>query len=156
MPIYCFIIGNSNKNIQNMTTQKISSRYNGGMAFIQSINHHQFITDTTADDGGTDSGPGPKRLMLSSLAGCTGIDVVSILNKMKVAFSDFSIDVEARLTDEHPKIYDEVTVVYRIKIAENEQIKMEKAVSLSEEKYCGVMAMFKKFAEVETKIEFLS
>ena len=138
-----------------MTTQKISSKYNGGMAFIQNINHHQFITDTTADDGGADSGPGPKRLMLSSLAGCTGIDVVSILNKMKVAFSDFTIDVEARLTEEHPKIYDQVTVIYRIKLAEEAQIKMEKAVSLSEEKYCGVMAMFKKFADVKTKIEFL-
>lgn len=96
-----------------------------------------------------------KRLMLSSLAGCTGIDVVSILNKMRVSFNQFSIEVEAQLTEEDPKIYDKVTVTYRIKLAADDQIKMEKAVNLSAEKNCGVMAMFKKFADVQTKIEYL-
>ena len=138
-----------------MTTQKVSGKYDGGMAFTHTINQHNFITDGSTDDSGKDSGPGPKSLMLSSLAGCTGIDVVSILDKMKVDYSEFTIDVEARLTDEHPKIYDHVTLTYHIKLPEADQIKMQKAVNLSEEKYCGVMAMFKKFAEVETKIEYL-
>ena len=138
-----------------MTTQKISSKYNGGMDFTHSISKHEFHTDGSVVDGGKDSAHGPKRLMLRSWAGCTGIDVVSILDKMKVDFSDFSIEVEARLTDEHPKIYDKVTVTYHIKLAEADQAKMQKAVNLSVEKYCGVMAMFKKFAEVDTKIEYL-
>ena len=139
-----------------MTTQKVSSKYNSGMDFTHTINQHSFHTDGSVADGGMDSAPGPKRLMLSSLAGCTGIDVISILEKMKVPFTDFRIDVEARLTDEHPKIYDKVNVTYYIKLAEADQSKMQKAVNLSVEKYCGVMAMFKKFAEVDTEIEYLS
>jgi putative redox protein len=93
--------------------------------------------------------------MLVSLAGCTGIDVVSILNKMKVPFSDLSIDTEATLTDEIPKIYNHVKLIYKIKIAEEDRPKMEKAVHLSEEKYCGVMAMFRAFAKVEIEIVYL-
>ena len=138
-----------------MDTHHISSVFTHGMAFNATINGHTVVTDTTVNDGGNDEGPSPKRLMLVSLAGCTGIDVVSILNKMKTPFSDLSIDITATLTDEHPKIYKEVKMVYKIKIAEADRSKMEKAVKLSEEKYCGVSAMFRKFASVEHEIVYL-
>ncbi len=113
------------------------------------------LTDSTIDNDGNDEGPGPKRMMLVALAGCTGIDVVSILHKMKVEFSELSIDTEAKLGDEHPKMYKQVIVTYKIRLAEAERVKMEKAVQLSVEKYCGVMAMFKTFATVETVIVYL-
>lgn len=93
--------------------------------------------------------------MLASLAGCTGIDVVSILTKMKVIFSNFSIDVNASLSDEQPQIYKDVKIIYKIKMAEADKLKMEKAVKLSEEKYCGVSAMFRAFAKVEHVIVYL-
>ena len=138
-----------------MDTHHISSVFTHGMAFNATINGHAVVTDTIVNDGGNDEGPSPKRLMLVSLAGCTGIDVVSILNKMKTPFSDLSIDITATLTDEHPKIYKEVKMVYKIKISEADRSKMEKAVKLSEEKYCGVSAMFRKFAGVEHEIVYL-
>ena len=138
-----------------MDTHHISSVFTHGMAFNANINGHTVVTDTTADGGGNDEGPSPKRLMLASLAGCTGIDVVSILNKMKTPFSDLSIDITATLTDEHPKIYKKVKMTYKIKIADADRSKMEKAVKLSEEKYCGVSAMFRKFASVEHEIIYL-
>ena len=138
-----------------MDTHHISSVFTHGMAFNATINGHTVVTDITVNDGGNDEGPSPKRLMLVSLAGCTGIDVVSILNKMKTPFSNLSIDITATLTDEHPKIYKEVKMVYKIKIAEADRSKMEKAVKLSEEKYCGVSAMFRKFAGVEHEIVYL-
>ena len=138
-----------------MDTHHISSAFIHGMAFNATINGHTVVTDTTADGGGNNEGPSPKRLMLVSLAGCTGIDVVSILNKMKTPFSNLSIDITATLTDEHPKIYKEVKMVYKIKIEEADRSKMEKAVKLSEEKYCGVSAMFRKFASVEYEIVYL-
>ena len=138
-----------------MDTHHISSVFTHGMAFNATINGHTVVTDITVNDGGNDEGPSPKRLMLVSLAGCTGIDVVSILNKMKTPFSNLSIDITATLTDEHPKIYKEVKMVYKIKIAEADRSKMEKAVKLSEEKYCGVSAMFRKFASVEYEIVYL-
>ena len=125
------------------------------MVFTSSINEHSILTDTGDDNGGNNEGPGPKRLMLVSLAGCTGIDVVTILNKMKVEFSELNIDTEATLTENTPKTYIHVKVTYKIKIAEENRAKMEKAVHLSADKYCGVMAMFKTFAKVETEIVYL-
>ena len=137
-----------------MTTHAVHTDFNGGMAFTADINGHKLVMDTTAEDGGKDSGPSPKRLMLASLAGCTGMDVVSILDKMKVAYSDFSINVHAALTAEHPKIYNMVKITYRIKVAGEDKPKMVKAVSLSQERYCGVSAMLKKALPVTWEISY--
>jgi putative redox protein len=138
-----------------MDTHFVSTSLNSGRSFTSDINGHKILTDSGIADGGNNEGPGPKRLMLVSLAGCTGIDIVNILTKMKVAFSHFVIDTEGTLSDEHPKIYKEVKVVYKIKLAEEDRAKMEKAVLLSAEKYCGVMAMFRAFAKVQTGIVYL-
>jgi putative redox protein len=138
-----------------MDTHFVSTIHKNGKSFISGINTHSLLTDAGIADGGNDEGPGPKRLMLVSLAGCTGIDIVNILTKMKAPFSELSIDTEGTLSEEHPKIYEQVKVIYKIRVAEEDRPKMEKAVKLSEEKYCGVMAMFRTFAKVETEIIFL-
>ena len=135
-----------------MNKHFVSTEFKGGMAFASHIKEHSLVTDAGVDDGGNNLGPGPKRLMLASLAGCTGIDVVGILDKMKVVFSDLSIDTEATLSESHPRTYVHVKVIYKIKLAEEDRAKMERAVHLSEDKYCGVMAMFKTFAKMETEI----
>ncbi len=101
------------------------------------------------------TGVRPKALILSSLAGCTAIDVVDLLRKMRVEFSDFKIDVEGELTEDHPKIYHTIHLAYFIKVKEEDKSKVEKAITLSQEKYCGVSAMVKKFADLKVKIEYL-
>ncbi len=136
-----------------MDTHNITAIYTKGNSFTSHIDGHKVITDSNSE--GVGDGPSPKRLMLASLAGCTGIDVVSILDKMKVIFSEFSIKVNAQLTEEHPRIYKNVQVIYTIKIDKADQSKMEKAVKLSEDKYCGVNAMFKAFTTVENTIVYL-
>lgn len=136
-----------------MDTHFVSTRHNQGMAFTSDVNGHLVSMNSSAD--GLQTGVSPKRLMLASLAGCTGIDVVSILEKMKVTFTDFSIDVDATLSEEHPRIYKQVKITYYIKIADDEKGKMEKAVTLSQEKYCGVSAMFGAFSKIDTEIKFL-
>ena len=138
-----------------MTTHSVTTVFNKGMAFTATIEHHKITMDTGAEDGGDDSGPSPKRLMLASLAGCTGIDIVSILNKMKVSFSNLSISVHAALSADHPKIYNLVKVTYSIKLNEEDKPKMIKAVDLSKDKYCGVFAMFSSFAKMDTEIDYL-
>lgn len=138
-----------------MASHIVNTSHKGGLAFSSTIGNHQLLMDASEEHGGQDLGASPKRLMLASLAGCTGIDVVMLLEKMKASFSDFSIDIEAVLSDEHPKIYKEVTVLYKIRMKESEHPKMEKAVQLSQEKYCGVSAMFKAFAKVNHRIEYL-
>ncbi len=136
-------------------THTVETAFKGGMQFSSAVGNHHVIMDAGTEDGGSDSGASPKKLMLASLAGCTGMDIVSILNKMKVAFSDFSVKTEAELTDEHPKIYNKVRIIYSIKIPEENKDKMEKAVKLSMDKYCGVSAMFSAFAKVDWEINYL-
>lgn len=110
--------------------------------------------DTSEENGGHNSGLRPKAMMLSSLAGCSGLDVVSILDKMKVQISDFRIDTYGELTDEHPKTYHTVSVEYHFYGDNLDEGKIKKAVDLSIEKYCGVMEMFRQFAKVNTLIHY--
>ena len=105
-----------------------------------------------SEDNGDVVGFAPKALMLSSLAGCSGLDVVSLLEKMRAEVADFKIEVTAELTDEHPKFYNKVKVDYHFSDHELQPEKIQKAVNLSVTKYCGVMEMFRQFADVEIEI----
>ncbi len=125
------------------------------MMFHSKVNGHDIFLDADISAGGTDKAPRPKPLMLVALAGCTAMDVVSLLNKMRVPFDYFNVKVTAQLTTEHPKVYSKVHIVYQIKGQDIDKSKVEKAVNLSQEKYCGVSAMFRKFAEVSFEIEYL-
>lgn len=131
------------------------TQYTGGLSFSTQIDNHQIITDSGAADGGQNAGPSPKKLMLASLAGCTGIDIAMILNKMKVEFKDLSIDINADLTNTTAQTYSAVHLIYRVSIDPFNQHKMNRAVQLSEEKFCGVMHMFRKFAKVTHEVQFL-
>ena len=93
--------------------------------------------------------------MLSSLAGCSGLDIASLVKKMRVDVADFTIDVEGELTDEHPKFYHKVSMTYNFFGKDLDKKKLQKIVDLSVEKYCGVMAMFEKFADVTIAINYL-
>jgi putative redox protein len=139
-----------------MATNTINSVFQGGMSFKSNVKGHDVIIDVDKASGGNDLGTSPKILMLVSLAGCTGLDVVSILNKMKVTFSDLSIKISANLTETDPKIYDDVMVTYSIKVDKENEDKVQKAVNLSQDKYCGVSEMFRAFAKLSHSIEFLS
>ncbi|MEN9964849.1 MAG: hypothetical protein RL582_1944 [Bacteroidota bacterium] len=138
---------------QSSLKHTVNTVHKVGLSFESNIDQYQFGMDTTSD-ASVGGGPSPKKLMLAALAGCTGIDIVSILEKMKVSFSDFQVNIEAELTDDHPQIYHSVKIIYSIKVSEPDQSKMERAVSLSKEKYCGVSAMFSHFAKLDFKIEF--
>ena len=113
--------------------------------------HKLTMFDKSQDNGDT-VGFAPKALMLSSLAGCSGLDVVSLLTKMRAEVADFKIEVTAELTDEHPKFYNKVKVDYHFTDSDLKPEKIQKAVNLSVTKYCGVMEMFRQFADVEIEI----
>jgi putative redox protein len=138
-----------------MASNSINAVFKGGMNFTADVNGHKIEIDTDATGGGNNIGTRPKVLMLTSLAGCTGFDVVTILNKMRVNFSFFSINVEGHLTETEPKIYDEVVVNYTIKVEKEDEEKVLKAVTLSQEKYCGVSKMFQAFAKLSYNIIYL-
>jgi len=137
------------------TTNHISTKWKGGMAFESNNPSGLDLTiDAGPDDGGEGKGLRPKALMLSGLAGCSGLDVASLIKKMKLEVADFSIETIANLTDEHPKYYDHVVLEYHFHVANLNEEKLQRVVDLSVEKYCGVMEMFRRFAELEIKTFF--
>ncbi|MBT4678974.1 OsmC family protein [Flavobacteriaceae bacterium] len=113
---------------------------------------HSVLIDTSSENGGENKGLGPKALMLSSLAGCSGLDVVSLLKKMRAEVADFKMVVHAELTEEHPKYYHKVAVEYHFYGSNLQEDKINKAVKLSIDQYCGVMEMFRQFAKVTTEV----
>ena len=115
--------------------------------------NHWVPMDGPAQFGGSDAGIRPKELLLLSLASCTGSDVASILDKMRVPYKKFQVDIEAEMAQEHPKVYTKIEVVYRFWGENLENAKLERAIELSETTYCAVSAMLKKSCEVITRYE---
>lgn len=135
-----------------MSKSKIFIDWQGDMAFEADIDGQKVMIDAAPEVGGADKGPRPKPLMLVALAGCTGMDVVSILKKMRVELDGLRVWVEAEQTEEHPKHYSSMKVIYEFKGKDLPMDKLEKAVNLSEERYCGVSAVYKKAMPVSTEI----
>ena len=98
----------------------------------------------------------PKALLLSGLAACSGIDVVDVLEKMRVPFADLKIEVETEQTEEHPRVFKDIHVNYIITTAEENRDKVKKAIDLSLDKYCGVAAMLKKNSKIDYTITIQS
>ena len=124
----------------------------GKMAFELEAEGHKIIFDADPEVGGEGKGPKPKPFMLYSLLGCTGMDVVSILKKMRVELKDLNVRVETEMTEEHPKHYTKMHIVYTFTGTNLPLSKLEKAVNLSEERYCGVSAVYKKAMPITSEI----
>jgi putative redox protein len=114
---------------------------------------HTVVMDAVPEVGGEDKGATPMEILLMALGGCTGMDVVSILRKMHTQFDQFGIEIKGEKTEEHPRIYKKIELVYKFKGEGIKEENVEKAVRLSQEKYCSVSAMLRKSAEVNYKIE---
>jgi putative redox protein len=122
------------------------------LAFECDMDGHRVVIDASKEGGGDDLGPRPKKLMLTALAGCTGIDVIMILKKMQVVPEEFNVIVEGDLTEEHPIRYNKMKVIYQFKGKDLPMDKLEKAVKLSEEKYCGVSAAYRLAMDLSLEI----
>ena len=149
-----FLIEQVTKN-NFIMAHKTITHWKGRMLFeSDNPSGNTVLMDTTDDGVARQQGLSPKAMMLSSLAGCSGIDIVDILKKMKITDYRLQIDVVGELTDDHPKYYHSVDVDYYFSGRYIDEKKCKRAVELSVEKYCGVMEMFRKFANVNTKIHF--
>jgi len=131
---------------------KVTMAWVQDMYFDAEVNGHHLIMDADSKWGGQDKGPRPKPLMLAALSGCSGMDVVSILDKMKIRDYKFTVDVDGELTDTHPMVYHTITASFFFEGANLPEDKIKKAVLLSTDEYCGVNAMLKKAASVIVKI----
>lgn len=117
-----------------------------------SESNHVVRIDASVESGGTDTGLNPKKILLGSLCGCSGIDVVDILKKMKVPFQRIEISAQAEQTDETPKTFRFIHMIYKTDAAPEDADKVARAVSLSHEKYCGISAMLAKHCPITYEI----
>jgi len=137
-----------------MAKHEIETQWMGKMQFNSLINGHTVIMDAPERSGGEDHAPIPKPLVLSALAGCTGMDVVALLRKSGNEVDYFNMKVEGELSKQAPIEYMAIHVIYEFKgKAENESAAVE-AVNLSQEKYCGVSHMLKKAIPVTWEVVY--
>lgn len=129
------------------------TKWQGKMHFESSVNDHIIHFDKLEIKGGEDKGPRPKPLILSAIGGCLGMEIISILDKMRLKIKSLEIDVSGELNDRQPKTYKSIHIIFKIKRHLADKQKIEKAILLGE-KYCGVLAMVRHFAEVNSEIKF--
>jgi putative redox protein len=132
----------------------VETQWKGGMSFeAHTPDGKTVLMDVPGSDGA--KGASPKILLIAGLTGCTGMDTVSILEKMKISDYQLRIEADYHTTDEHPKIYDRIHLRYCFSFSkEPPKENVRKAVELSQTKYCGVSAMLKKAAAITWEIVF--
>ena len=135
-----------------MASNTITTLWKENMVFESDNPSGETLFMDAPDEGIENKGLRPKALMLSSLAGCSGLDVVSLLKKMRAEVDDFKMVVHGELTEEHPRYYHKVVIAYHFYGSDLQEDKINKAVKLSVDQYCGVMEMFRQFAKVTTEV----
>jgi putative redox protein len=135
--------------------ESIDLKWLDKMVFETEIDGHKIRVDAKEEVGGTGQGPRPKPLMMVALAGCTAMDVISILNKMRLDVEKFNVKVEGDLTEEHPKHFTAMHIIYEFKGKDLPMDKLEKAIRLSQDNYCGVSASYKKALKLTYEISIL-
>lgn len=139
-----------------MPNEKQSTRmvWRDGMTFdATTMTGHHIVVDALPPNG-NDHGPKPIELLLTALAGCTAIDVLSILQKKREPIQGLEVFVEGTRASDHPMIYTDIEVIYRVKGNVNLE-SVARAIELSETKYCGEAAMLGKSARITTRYELI-
>jgi putative redox protein len=124
-----------------------------GMHFDGSIDDFHMDIDAEEEVGGTGDGPQPHRLLLLALAGCTAMDVISILRKKRQQVSGFTVAVQGIRAEQHPRVYTEIEVVYRVQGNAVDPLAVERSIELSKTRYCPVIATLSGVGTVTTRYE---
>ena len=128
---------------------KVTGIQNGTLSFDINQDDHHFTVDGDKNFGGEGKGPTPKGLLISGLVGCTGMDVASILRKMKIIYKKLELVAETEYTEVHPKVFKEITLKYFIEGDSNiDTAKVKRAVDLSMTTYCGVTEILRKNSDI--------
>jgi putative redox protein len=125
------------------------------MSFKANVNGHELMLDLGEDAGGQNLGPRPKPLLLVSLGGCTGMDVISILKKMRIEPDYFNVRLEGEVTEEHPKHFTKIHLVFEFRGKDLPVDKLQKAIDLSKERYCGISYTLEQAIELTSEIKIL-
>jgi putative redox protein len=135
-------------------SHEIETQWMGKMQFNSIINGHTVIMDAPEKIGGEDNGPVPKPFILTALSGCTGMDVVSLLRKFEQPVDNFEMKAIGEISKKAPVEYIAIHLIYNFKGSENSKDAALKAVTDSQEKYCGVSSMLKKSLPVTWEVNY--
>ena len=124
----------------------------GALFVAESGTGHTFTMDGAEDVGGRDLGPRPMEVLLMGMGGCTAIDVVSMLKKQRQDITGVEVAMTAERASDYPKVYVNVKLIYTVRGRKLNKALVERAVTLSDEKYCSATAMFKKTAKVTHEV----
>jgi putative redox protein len=132
-------------------------RWAGRMTFIgKAGTNHLVPMDTSPEFDGDDSATKPLELLLISLGGCTGMDIVPLFRKMRQDVTAVELNITAERSEEHPRIYTRIDLEYVVTGKALEEKKVKRAIELSQEKYCSVSAMLKKACPVNYTIRIIA
>ena len=127
----------------------VNLSWNGELAFeAETESGHRILLDAKPKVGGEDKGPRPMEVLLVSLAGCTGMDVASILAKKRVNLQSLTVKVNAEQAPQHPKYFTKIDVVFNLEGMDIKEEDVKQAIELSRDKYCSVSVMLKDKAEI--------
>ena len=135
-----------------MTNTAKVSWVDGALFVAEGGSGHTITMDGAADIGGRNLASRPMEVMLMGMGGCTAIDVVSMLKKQRQDIEGVEVSLSGERAAEHPMVYTKVKLVYTVRGRKLNRALVERAVSLSDEKYCSATAMFKKTAKVTHEV----
>ena len=135
--------------------KEISIEWKGNMAFEANVDGFRVMMDAVPEVGGQDLGPTPKPLLMASLGGCTAMDVISMLKKMRQEVETMSIKLIGTLTEEHPKHYTAIHLVYQFTGKDLDPDKLRKAIDLSQDRHCGVSETLRKGVKISYDVEVI-
>ena len=124
-----------------------------GMHFVGDVGGFRVDTDADEEFGGAGRGPQPLRFLLLGVAGCTAMDVISILRKKRQRVSGLEVEARGSRVDGHPRVYDGIEVVYRIRGKGVDPMAVERAIELSEGRYCPAISMIGEAAPIRSRYE---
>jgi len=134
---------------------EVELKYIEGLQFkAVSDSNHAIILDSkiSARYG---QGARPMELILMGLVGCAGMDIVSLLQKMRIQFNDFVVTAKADIAEEHPKVFTSIHIIYKV-YGNVDKSKLERAIELTESRYCPAYVMLKKSVPISSEYKIIS
>jgi putative redox protein len=138
---------------KNRSPESASVALVEGMHFVGEVDGFRLDLDAEEGVGGKNAGARPMHLLLLGVAGCTAMDVASILRKKRQQVSELTAEVRGKRSDQHPRIYTNAEIIYRVRGKDVDSRAVERAIELSETKYCPAIAMLDQVAEISSTYE---
>ncbi|HCK98615.1 MAG TPA: hypothetical protein DHW42_00720 [Candidatus Marinimicrobia bacterium] len=129
-------------------------RAKGSTFIAKGDSNHWVVLDSAKQFGGSEAAAKPMELVLMALGGCSALDIESLINKMRTPADEFQVKITAERRDEHPKVFTRIHITFIFKGENLNRPNIEKAVKLSQEKYCSVSAMLSQAVDITYDIQF--